>query len=665
MRAWTTALAALTIAIAVPSVAVAAPEPGIVVIGADFHPFAVNDSGQVAGFDSAGAARWSGGEREDLLPASGGTSSGVRAIANDGTVVGTTNFPPDGGPRRATKWTGEGPGTVITSSYNPDGAGAAVAISADGSKIAGTTTYCTETYCSAPAAVVGSTAFTLVGPEVNQNDRSSAATINSAGVAAGTYSNQTVDTGAVFPGGAAYEPIGQINPRRILDDGTIIGDRYGSGGTVIRRAGQSAFENVPCGSTVFDGNAAGDILVRQGDSLAIWHDGACYRLDDLAPDGWTFPSVNEAGLNGLGQIAVRAVAPGGSASNNADYRGVLFTPRYPFAVTIGQRPTGQPGEFEFETQVTNGNADGVVTTWDFGDGTSETGNKITKRFTKPGTFTVKSTVKNAASQSASSSTTVVVPAPRLLAGIVVPGRPDGILTVGDVVSVDVTVGASADGVGDLSEVTFQGGTFTADPGGVLAYTTGSTSPFTLSPGAGNDYPLQVKVAAPGKVQLATLVIGKDAIGRPVSTRVTLDLEARAAGAPATPGGPLPVPPADTTGPVIPLPAAGKPITATRSGVVPIRFGPMAEDTTGVLSLKTDGKVKAGRKKKVLALGTKAFQALAGQKIVVKVKLGRAGRKLLVKQRRLKVQANITLRDARGNATVKAYKLTIKAPKRKR
>lgn len=127
----------------------------------------------------------------------------------------------------------------------------------------------------------------------------------------------------------------------------------------------------------------------------------------------------------------------------------------------------------------------------------------------------------------------------------------------------------------------------------------------------------------------------------------------------------PPPPPDTTGPVVVIPAQNKTLTATSAGVVPFRLGGMLEDTTGIISLKTVGKVQAAAKAKVLALGTKSFQALKGQELIVRIKLNARARRTLKTRKKLKVQATITLRDAARNATIETYKFTLKAPKAKK
>jgi hypothetical protein len=123
-------------------------------------------------------------------------------------------------------------------------------------------------------------------------------------------------------------------------------------------------------------------------------------------------------------------------------------------------------------------------------------------------------------------------------------------------------------------------------------------------------------------------------------------------------------PADTTGPAIVLPSSNKTLTASRTGVIAFRVGPAAEDGTGVVTLRSAKKVTTSRKA-VLGLGTKSFQVLKGRTAVVKIRMSKKARKLVAKRKRLAARAQISLRDARGNLTVRTYRLTVRAPKRKR
>jgi uncharacterized membrane protein YgcG len=127
-------------------------------------------------------------------------------------------------------------------------------------------------------------------------------------------------------------------------------------------------------------------------------------------------------------------------------------------------------------------------------------------------------------------------------------------------------------------------------------------------------------------------------------------------------------PADTTGPAVVVAGSNKTRTATRSGVFGFGLGPFSEDVTGVVAIKSSAPVNATqrrRRKVVVNLGSKAFQARAGQRVTVRFKLSRKNRRLLARRKRIRMTARVTARDKLGNAATRSYRFTLKAPKRKR
>ena len=125
-------------------------------------------------------------------------------------------------------------------------------------------------------------------------------------------------------------------------------------------------------------------------------------------------------------------------------------------------------------------------------------------------------------------------------------------------------------------------------------------------------------------------------------------------------------PVDRTGPVVVVPGANRSITLARNGTLVFPVGPMRENTTGQLTIKTDGSVRIGRgRPRPLTLGTRGFQALQGQKVAVRIRLAANVRRLVAQKGRLRTKVTITLRDAAGNATIRVFRCTIRAPKRGR
>jgi hypothetical protein len=137
--------------------------------------------------------------------------------------------------------------------------------------------------------------------------------------------------------------------------------------------------------------------------------------------------------------------------------------------------------------------------------------------------------------------------------------------------------------------------------------------------------------------------------------------ATASGCPeTTPPPPPPPPPApDTTGPTLVIPSGQKTLIE-KAGKFSFAVGPFTEATTGEVAIRSRGAKKKGR----LRLGTRTFQATAGQKVAVAFKLSRKQRKVLAKRRKIPMVATVTARDAAGNATTKKVNFTLKAKKKR-
>ncbi len=502
-----------------------AQTPSLLEFEQGFYIAGVNDSGLVLGNKVFGVGQsapgiWDTktGTYTQLSPASGGMASSGSDINNAGQVVGQTRLP---SPQNsvATFWGGgSGAGISLGATNAPlnKGGSAARAISNSGI-IVGETSHCmggdlNKCYGGYPA--IGNP-FGLLGipPVDNNSPRGYAVDVNDSGHAVGSPQK-------LYIGGSETE-LG-FNPRVILNDGTIIGSKFRSSG-VVKRLPNGDIIEIICGSEVESANENGDILTYVGgdDGLMIWHQEKCYRVSDLLPDGvfgWNFPSGN-AKMNGLGQIAANAESPDFPVESASDKVAVFLTPKYPFAIEVSSTPTGTPGEFEFEAKVIRGTPSSAVT-WDFGDGTAPqaSGLKIKKKYTKPGTYTATATVteSNGSGLKSTSTKVVVVPAPTLVLGIVIPGYDTNEVPLGDKPTIEIHVTALDDGVGELRNLSFQGGTFTASNSNVLSYTTASTSPFSLMPGKGNVYPTNVLASQFGEVRLESLIIGEDVTGKPVS-----------------------------------------------------------------------------------------------------------------------------------------------------
>ena len=129
--------------------------------------------------------------------------------------------------------------------------------------------------------------------------------------------------------------------------------------------------------------------------------------------------------------------------------------------------------------------------------------------------------------------------------------------------------------------------------------------------------------------------------------------------------PGPTPIIDTFGPSLSFPTSNRVRRARANGVVRFDIGPLTEDVSGVLTMKSQFKVrvKKGRRKRILNVGNVSFQVLARQPEGVLVTMSRRARKALRRLRVVDAIATVTARDAAGNATVQQYRFTLRAPKR--
>jgi Ca2+-binding RTX toxin-like protein len=109
----------------------------------------------------------------------------------------------------------------------------------------------------------------------------------------------------------------------------------------------------------------------------------------------------------------------------------------------------------------------------------------------------------------------------------------------------------------------------------------------------------------------------------------------------------------------------KSVTMSRQGVARLRVTCLAS-VKGMLTLQTAGAYKAAKTKKKVRLGRKKFSLKAGRSKTVNVKLSKKARRIVKRNKKLRVRATISAkRAAKAKATKRAKTLMIKAPKGKR
>jgi PKD repeat protein len=293
------------------------------------------------------------------------------------------------------------------------------------------------------------------------------------------------------------------------------------------------------------------LLVRQGTcegGFITWHTGQQIAVG--APTctyeaRWNTDAIGRPTLANDVQVLVSTTW--GRVGSGANYVGMPSTELYgtgwttiPFALDANPKgvPTasmadpvlGDPGHFEFASTSTDSLGEVLTETWDFGDPDSGAANTATgplasHAFTRPGTYTVTLTVRNQSGREDSTSREITVAAPTLSLSIELLGGATPPLPDDAPVDVRVTARASADGVGDLSGLTFDGGVLLSSPGDLFTLVTGPTpeppgAGFTLSPGASQSFDLRLLPAGVGSYTLSSTLRGVDAADEPVEATAT-------------------------------------------------------------------------------------------------------------------------------------------------
>lgn len=133
--------------------------------------------------------------------------------------------------------------------------------------------------------------------------------------------------------------------------------------------------------------------------------------------------------------------------------------------------------------------------------------------------------------------------------------------------------------------------------------------------------------------------------------------------PPPPGPPAPVTTSDTSAPAMGI--GSRTITASRARVLGVKLSCPASEPggcTGTLTLVSDKAFASARKR--VSLGTARFSIAAGKTAVVKVRLSRAGQRLLKRLGRVRARLTLTAADKAGNTSTKTVLVTVKAPRRR-
>lgn len=180
------------------------------------------------------------------------------------------------------------------------------------------------------------------------------------------------------------------------------------------------------------------------------------------------------------------------------------------------------GDIEFTSISTDPEGEPLIESWSMGDGTTRDGASLVHRYTKPGIFQVRLTVTDTDALTNQTARTITVPAPRPMVSIRLFNKHNGNrIELGEEFTARVTVSATDDGVGALSNLVFN----VTSGSSVLLIPpifTNLAAPAqldigTLQPGEKREFDWRLRAVSAGQFALVTGgVRGQDAIGRTVS-----------------------------------------------------------------------------------------------------------------------------------------------------
>ncbi len=223
-------------------------------------------------------------------------------------------------------------------------------------------------------------------------------------------------------------------------------------------------------------------------------------------------------FNGIDTGNLDAVCPTAIGEQHPDWY-VEVRRRGPFAAfkSIEADPA-QPGRWSFASRSTDPEGDPVTEDWAFGDGGTASGNTVSHHYTLPGSFILSLTATDSDTLTNRATTTIVVPAPKPVISVRLLNKHTGNrIEIDEEFTVRVSVSATDDGVGALSQLAFTGPALTIPGLFTVLQTPASTNIGTLQPGERREMDWRLRADQAGQFTLATSgVQGRDATNRVVS-----------------------------------------------------------------------------------------------------------------------------------------------------
>lgn len=222
-------------------------------------------------------------------------------------------------------------------------------------------------------------------------------------------------------------------------------------------------------------------------------------------------------FNGIDTPNLDAICPTEIGNNLPDWY-VEIQRRGPRASFSIQPQPADPGQFLFRSVSTDPEEDPIVSeSWNFGDGTEGSGVSQLHRFAKPGTFPVRLTVTDSDGLTNAGTINVTVPAPKPVVSVALLNRRSrNRIELGEEFDVLVTVQATKDGLGALSNLAFTGPALFVPEIFTIVNAPTETPIGTLQPDEQREFTWTLRADKAGQFALvAASVSGKDAADRSV------------------------------------------------------------------------------------------------------------------------------------------------------
>jgi len=222
-------------------------------------------------------------------------------------------------------------------------------------------------------------------------------------------------------------------------------------------------------------------------------------------------------FNGISTPFLDSICPDKIGEQHPDWW-VEIQRRGPTASFTSRAMPPVPGDFEFNSISTDPEGEPVIESWSMGDDTTRSGASLIHRYTSPGSFTVRLTVTDTDALTNMTSRIITVPAPRPVVSVRLLNKHTGNrIELAEEFTVRVTVSATADGVGSLSNLVFTLPALTVPGLFTVLNAPAQTNIGTLPPGGKVEFDWRLRADLAGQFSLvASGVRGQDAIGRTVT-----------------------------------------------------------------------------------------------------------------------------------------------------